>query len=72
VIKYPDRSKEGRVCVYSHKSKEGKFLFGSQFGDTVHHCREKSRQQELEAAGHIVSTVRKQRSFGKLSPFYAV
>lgn len=38
---------------------KGVFLFGSHFKTIVHHTRE-SKVVELEAAGHVESTTRKQ------------
>lgn len=43
-------------------------VYGSVQG-TVHHAG-KSWQQELEVAGHIVSTVKKQNVFSSFYPFY--
>lgn len=62
VIKFPGTNKDGRDHFDSvTKVKKEKLIFGSQFEDAVHHCREKSRQQVLEAVHHVVFTVRKQR-----------
>lgn len=48
VLKYPNK------CNLRAKGS-----FGSQFTVIVHHCREVTAQ-ELEEAGHIVTTVKKQ------------